>query len=83
MAARRTITIESPPENTLSVQVDADLVDRFVNNATKKGGSWRSKEESFQNALESAVAVSLIRFLEVSLGLDVKQHESTPRYRRV
>jgi len=80
MAGRRAITIESPPENTLSVQVDADLVDRFVNGATKKGGSWRSKrrEESFQDALESAVAVSLIKFLEVSLGLDVKQHQATP-----
>ena len=66
MAETRTITIESPPGNTLSVQVGADLVDRFVHTATDKGGSWRSKskKESFQDALESAVAVALAKFLE-------------------
>jgi len=66
MAETRTITIESPPENTLSVRLEADLVDRFVHAATEKGGSWRSKrkKESFQDALESAVAVAFIRFLE-------------------
>ncbi len=63
MAKTRTITIESPPENTLSVQVVAGLVDRFVHTATDKGGSYRSKE-SFQDALESAVAVALTKFLE-------------------
>lgn len=66
MAETRTITIESPPENTLSVQVGADLVDKFVHTATDKGGSWRSKrkKESFQDALESAVTVALTKFLE-------------------
>jgi len=66
MPEKRTITIESPSENTLSVQVEADLVDRFVHTATDKGGSWRSKsrKESFQHALESAVAVALTKFLE-------------------
>lgn len=64
--ATRTITIESPPGNTLSVQVEADLVDRFVHTVTAKGGSWRSKSRkaSFQDALESAVAAALIKFLE-------------------
>jgi len=63
---KRTITIESPPENTLSVQVEADLVDRFVGTVTKKGGLWRSKrkKEGFGSALESAVAVALTKFLE-------------------
>jgi len=66
MAETRTITIESPPENTLSVQVGADLVDRFVHTATEKGGLWRSKrkKETFGKALESAVAVALTKFLE-------------------
>ena len=66
MAETRTITIESPPENTLSVQVEADLVDRFVHTVTEKGGLWRSKrkKETFQKALESAVAVALTKFLE-------------------
>ena len=66
MAEKRTITIESGAENTLSVQVEADLVERFVHTATEKGGSWRSKrkKETFQKALESAVAVALTRFLE-------------------
>ena len=64
MAEKRTITIESPPENILSVDVEADLVDRFVRTATDKDGPWRSKRKSFQDSLESAVAVALTRFLE-------------------
>ena len=64
MAETRTITIESPPENTLSVQVGADLVDRFVRTATDKRGPFRSKKESFQKALEGAVTGALIKFLE-------------------
>ena len=66
MLETRTITIESPPKNSLSVQIEADLVEKFVNAATSKGGSWRSKNrrESFQHALESAVAVALSKFLE-------------------
>jgi len=72
MAETRTITIESPPENTLSVQVEADLVERFVNTVTYKGDLWRSKKESFQDALESAVAVALAEFLE---GLATKIEE--------
>jgi len=63
MAETRTITIESPPENTLSVQVGADLVDRFVHMATDKHGSFRSKKETFQHALESAIVVALTKFL--------------------
>ena len=66
MLETRTITIESPPKNNLSVQIEADLVEKFVHTATNKGGSWRSKnrKESFQHALESAVAVALFKFLE-------------------
>jgi len=63
MAETRTITIESPPGNTLSVQVGADLVDRFVHTATDKHGSFRSKKETFQHALESAIVVALTKFL--------------------
>jgi hypothetical protein len=66
MAGKRAITIEVPPENTLSVQVEADLVDRFVDTVTRKGGLWRSKrkKETFGRALESAVAVALTKFIE-------------------
>ena len=64
MAETRTITIESPPENILRVQVEADLVDRFVDTVTDKRGSFRSRKESFQHALESAVAGALAKFLE-------------------
>ena len=62
--ATRTITIETPPGNTLRVQVEADLVKRFVSAATNKHGSFRSKKESFQDALESAVFSALTGFLE-------------------
>jgi len=64
MTETRTITIESPLKNILSVQVEADLVDRFVNTATKKGGSYRGSKESFQHALESAVVGAIAKFLE-------------------
>jgi len=64
MAETRAVTIESPPGNTLSVQVVADLVDRFVQTATDKRGSWRGGKESFQQALEEAVTGALIKFLE-------------------
>lgn len=64
MAERRTITIPSPAENILMVQIEAELVDRFVRTATDKQGPFRSKKESFGHALESAVAVALTKFLE-------------------
>ena len=47
----------------LSVQVGADLVDRFVRTATDKRGPFRSKE-SFLKALESAVTGALAKFFE-------------------
>ena len=64
MAETRTITIESPPGNTLRGQVGADLVDRFVHTATDKHGSFRSKNETFQHALESAIVEALTKFLK-------------------
>ncbi len=62
--AKRTVTIESPQGNTLRVQVEADIVDRFVKAATDKAGPFRGKDETFQYAIESAVAVALARFTE-------------------
>lgn len=62
--ARRTVTIESPQGNTLCVQVEADIVDKFVKAATDKAGAFRGKDETFQHAIESAVAVALARFTE-------------------
>lgn len=46
MAEKRTLLIESSPGNTLSVQVGADLVDRFVHTTADKGGSWRKRRKS-------------------------------------
>ena len=62
--AKRTVTIESPQGNTLRVQVEADIVDKFVKAATDKAGPFRGKDETFQHAIESAVAVALARFTE-------------------
>jgi len=75
MLKTRTITIESPPQNYLSIQIEADLVDKFVQTVTNKSGAWRSKnrKESFQHALESAVAVALTKFLE---GLDQSDEQT-------
>ena len=64
MSETRTITIESPPGNTLSVQIEADLVDQFVSKATAKGGYWRGMQESCEQALEGAVTAALLNFLE-------------------
>jgi hypothetical protein len=62
--SKRTVTIESPQGNTLRVQVEADIVDKFVKAATGKAGSFRSKGETFQHAIESAVTVALAKFTE-------------------
>ena len=62
--AKRTVTIESPQGNTLRVQVEADIVDKFVKAATDKAGPCRGKDETFQHAIESAVAIALARFTE-------------------
>lgn len=62
--AKRTVTIESSQGNALRVQVEADIVDKFVKAATDRAGSFRGKDESFQNAIESAVAVALAKFTE-------------------
>ncbi len=62
--AKRTVTIESPQGNTLRVQVEADIVDKFVKAATDKAGPFRGKDETFQHAIESAVAAALARFTE-------------------
>jgi hypothetical protein len=59
----RTVTIESPFGNMFSVQVEASLVDKFIRAATDKNGPYRSKESS-QNALESAFAIAMSKFLE-------------------
>ena len=62
--AKRMVTIESPQGNTLRVQAEADIVDKFVKAATDKIGSFRGKKETFQHAIESAVAVALAKFTE-------------------
>lgn len=62
--AKRTVTIESPQGNTLRVQVEADIVDKFVKVATDKAGPFRGKGETFQHAIESAVATALAKFAE-------------------
>ena len=62
--AKRMVTIESPQGNTLRVQVEADIVDKFVKAATDKAGPFRGKDETFQHAIELAVAVALARFTE-------------------
>lgn len=62
--AKRTVTIESPQGNVLRVQVEADIVEKFVRAAQDKE-RFRGKKESFQHALESAVAVAFSKFTEV------------------
>lgn len=62
--AKRTITIESAHGNVLSAQIEEELVDKFIRQATDKKGSFRGRKESFQHALESALVAALSRFME-------------------
>lgn len=61
---KRTVTIESPRGNILLVHLEPELVDNFVMAATKKAGFYRSKTESFQHAIESAVTTVMASFIE-------------------
>ena len=60
---KRTVTLESPEGNTLRVQVEADIVEKFLK-AAKDKRTFKGRKESFQHALESAVAVALSKFTE-------------------
>jgi hypothetical protein len=62
--SKRIITIESPHLNTLQVEVEADIVDKFVKAATDKAGTFRGGKETFQHAIESAVTVAFTKFTE-------------------
>jgi len=64
MVEKRTITIESAYENTLSVQIRADLVEELVSKVTDKQGPFRTKHTTFQDALESAVEIAFTKFLK-------------------
>jgi len=64
MAEKRTVTIETQATPTLSVQIRADLIEEFVSKATDKHGPFRGKDESFNDALESAVEIAFTKFLE-------------------
>lgn len=64
MSEKRTVTIETEATPTLSVQIRADLIEEFVSKATDKQGPFRGKDESFDDALESAVEIAFTKFLE-------------------
>lgn len=61
---KRMITIESPRWNTLQIQIEADVVDKFVRAATGKKRTFRGRNETFQHAIESAVTVAFTKFTE-------------------
>jgi hypothetical protein len=60
----RRVTIESPPGNTLTVHIEAPVVEKFVRFATDKEGAWRGKRKTFQDSLEAAVSVAFNEFVE-------------------
>jgi hypothetical protein len=64
MSPKRMITIESPQWNTLMIQVEADVVDKFVKVATGKKRLFRGRNETFQHAIESAVTVAFTNFTD-------------------
>ncbi len=55
-----------PSKKTLSVDLPEDLSDKFIKTVTEVGGRWRSQksEETFTNAVESAVIAALKLFLQ-------------------
>ena len=48
---------------TLTVELSADLYSKFLETVTEKGGCWRG-QETFTEALESAVTAALMLFLQ-------------------
>ena len=48
---------------TLAVELPEDLYRKFIETVTEKGGLWR-KQETFTEALESAVTAALMLFLQ-------------------
>jgi len=64
MAEKRTVTIETQANPTLSVQIRADLIEEFVSKATDKQGPFSGKHTTFQDALESAIEIAFTKFLE-------------------
>jgi hypothetical protein len=64
MAEKRTVTIETQANPTLSIQIRADLIEEFVSKVTDKHGPFRNKDESFDDALESAVEIAFTNFLK-------------------
>jgi len=58
-------------KKTLNVDLPEELSDLFIRIVTEVGGRWRSQrpEETFDNAIESAVYAALIRFLQ-GLGVN-------------
>jgi len=58
-------------KKTLAVDLPEELSDLFIKTVTEVGGRWRSRrpEETFDNAIESAIYAALVRFLQ---GLGVK-----------
>jgi hypothetical protein len=61
---KTTITIGAEPETSLRVYIDESVIRRFVNVATDKEGLWRSKKTTFGDALESALEIALLRFID-------------------
>jgi hypothetical protein len=64
MSFKRLITIESPRWNTLMIEIEADVVDKFVKAATGKKRLFRGRNETFQHAIESAVTVAFANFAD-------------------
>ena len=48
----------------ITLQVEADVVDKFVRAATGKKRTFRGRNETFQHAIESAVTVAFTKFTE-------------------
>jgi metal-responsive CopG/Arc/MetJ family transcriptional regulator len=48
----------------LTVEIQGKLYDEFWSFAGSKGGPWRSRKQTAQDGIESAVEVALREFLE-------------------
>ena len=49
---------------TLTVELPEDLYSKFVEAVTKRGGPWRRSDETYTEAVESAVMVAMMLFLQ-------------------
>jgi len=59
---------------SLTVELPEDIYSKFIETVTERGGPWRRSKETYTEAIESAVTVALMLFLQ-ALGGEIELPE--------